>query len=66
VTLDKDFGELAVAFGRAHAGIIRIVNFPISKHAAVCIRALEQHGPELARGAIITAEPGRLRVRPPS
>jgi predicted nuclease of predicted toxin-antitoxin system len=64
VTLDKDFGELAVAFGRAHAGIIRIVNFPISRHAAVCIRALEQHGEELARGAIVTAEPGRLRLRP--
>jgi predicted nuclease of predicted toxin-antitoxin system len=65
VTLDKDFGELAVAFGHAHAGIIRIVNFPISRHAMVCIRALEQFGDELARGAIVTAEPGRLRLRPP-
>jgi predicted nuclease of predicted toxin-antitoxin system len=64
VTLDKDFGELAVVFGRSHAGIIRIVNFPISRHAKVCIRALEQHGEELARGAIVTAEPGRLRLRP--
>jgi predicted nuclease of predicted toxin-antitoxin system len=64
ITLDKDFGELAVAFGRAHAGIIRIVNFPISRHATVCLRALEQHGDELARGAIVTAEPGRLRLRP--
>jgi predicted nuclease of predicted toxin-antitoxin system len=66
VTLDKDFGELAVAFGRPHAGIIRIVHFPISKHAVVCLSALERHGDELALGAIVTAEPGRLRLRPPS
>jgi len=50
VTLDKDFGELAVAYGHAHAGIIRIVNFPISRHAEVCVRALELHGEELGRG----------------
>jgi predicted nuclease of predicted toxin-antitoxin system len=64
VTLDKDFGELAVAFGQAHSGIIRLVNFPLSKHASVCLGALKQHGAELMQGAIVTAEPGRLRLRP--
>jgi predicted nuclease of predicted toxin-antitoxin system len=64
VTLDKDFGELAAAFGRSHAGIVRLVNFPVGKHASVCQAALEQHGEELAKGAIVTAEPGRLRLRP--
>jgi predicted nuclease of predicted toxin-antitoxin system len=64
VKLDKDFGELAVVFGHAHSGIVRIVNFQISKHASVCLSAIEQHGEELAKRAIITAEPGRLRVRP--
>ena len=64
VTLDKDFGELAVAFGRAHSGIIRLVNFPLSQHAAVCLAAIAQHGTELSQGAIVTAEPGRLRLRP--
>ncbi len=65
VTLDKDFGELAVVFGHPHAGIIRIVDFPVSRHASVCLRVIEQHGEELAKGAIITAEAGRLRLRPP-
>ena len=65
VTLDKDFGELAVAFGRPHSGILRLVNFPLSRHATVCLGALSQHGAELAEGAIVTAEPGRLRLRPP-
>ncbi|MGH8226494.1 MAG: DUF5615 family PIN-like protein [Steroidobacteraceae bacterium] len=64
VTLDKDFGELAVAFGRAHSGIIRLVNFPVSQHGAVCLAAIAQHGAELSEGAIVTAEPGRWRVRP--
>lgn len=64
VTLDKDFAELAVAFGRPHSGIIRIVNLPFSKHATVCLSAIGQHGGELAGGAIVTAEPGRLRLRP--
>lgn len=64
VTLDKDFGELAVAFGHAHSGIIRLVNFQISKHAAVCLGAIQKHGEDLAKGAIVTAEPGRLRLRP--
>lgn len=64
VTLDKDFGELAVAFGQTHCGIIRLVNLPLSKHTAVCLRALVQHGADLAQGAIVTAEPDRLRVRP--
>jgi predicted nuclease of predicted toxin-antitoxin system len=48
VTLDKDFGELAVAFGQAHSGIIRLVNFPVSKHASVCLSAIKQHGTDLA------------------
>jgi len=66
VTLDKDFAELAVAFGQPHSGIIRIVNLRLAKHAAVCFAAIEQHGGALVAGAIVTAEPGRLRLRPAS
>lgn len=66
ITLDKDFGELAVVFGQAHSGIIRIVNFPVSKHALITAMAIDLHGEELLAGAIVTAEPGRLRIRPPA
>lgn len=64
VTLDKDFGELVIVRGQPHCGIVRLVNFAAGQQAAVCIRVLAAHGPELEGGAIVTAEPGRLRVRP--
>ncbi len=31
VTLDKDFGELAIVHDTPHSGILRIVNFPAQK-----------------------------------
>ncbi|SPE32259.1 conserved hypothetical protein [Acidobacteriia bacterium SbA2] len=65
VTLDKDFGELAVFRGSPHCGILRLVDFRASQQAAVCVQVLRKHADELAAGAIITAEPGILRIRNP-
>ena len=65
VTLDKDFGELAVLRGTPHKGILRLVGISAHQQAAICLRVLARHGPELQKGAIITAEPGRLRIRLP-
>ena len=63
VTLDKDFGELAIVHGRPHRGILRLVGFSARQQAGACRRALSVHGTDLAAGAIITVEPGRLRIR---
>ena len=65
VTLDKDFGELAVIHGRAHTGILRLVGIAAQQQAAVCLQILASHGTELAAGGLLTAEPGRLRIRGP-
>jgi predicted nuclease of predicted toxin-antitoxin system len=65
ITLDKDFGELAVLRGYSHSGIIRLVNFRAAAQGRVSLQILAKHGGELANGAIITAEPGRIRVRQP-
>ena len=65
VTLDKDFGELAVLHGTAHCGILRLVGISARQQAAVCQQVLAAHGAELAVGAIVTAEAGRLRIRLP-
>lgn len=64
VTLDKDFGEIAVLQGVSHSGILRLVNFSSQQQGAVCLDVLANHGDELFAGAIITAEPGRLQIRP--
>jgi predicted nuclease of predicted toxin-antitoxin system len=65
ITLDKDFGELAIVRGMPLSGILRLVGVSAIQQAAVCLNVIAQHGMELEKGAIITVEPGRLRVRPP-
>jgi predicted nuclease of predicted toxin-antitoxin system len=65
VTLDKDFGELAIVRGTPHCGILRLVNIAARQQAAVCLQVIEQYGAELYAGTIATAGSGRLRLRPP-
>jgi predicted nuclease of predicted toxin-antitoxin system len=64
VTLDKDFGELVVVHGAPHPGIIRLVGFSARQQAAMCARILGHYSDELSRGALVTVDPGRVRVRP--
>jgi hypothetical protein len=40
------------------------VNWSSSQQAATCRMLIEQYGAELESGAIVTAEPGRVRIRP--
>ena len=65
VTLDKDFGEIAIVRGAPHSGIVRLVDFSARHQARMCHLALERYGPELTQGAIVTVEPGRVRIRSP-
>ena len=65
VTLDKDFGELAVLYRRPHAGIVRLVNLRAQDQGSVCAAVLRRYGPELEQGAIVTADAQRVRIRPP-
>jgi predicted nuclease of predicted toxin-antitoxin system len=62
-TLDKDFGELAIVYDQPHAGIIRLVGFAAQQQAVVCLDILDRFARDLESQAIITAEPGRIRVR---
>ncbi len=39
ITLDKDFGELAVVHRRRHAGIVRLVDISARQQATVCLQA---------------------------
>jgi predicted nuclease of predicted toxin-antitoxin system len=63
VTLDKDFGELAIVYERPHSGIVRLVGFSARRQGTILVRVLAEFSGELEAGAIVTAEPGRIRIR---
>lgn len=63
VTLDKDFGELAIVHGKRHCGIVRLVGISAQEQAALCALILAKYGDELAAGALVTADHHRVRVR---
>lgn len=63
VTLDKDFGRLAIALGAPHSGILRLANIAARDQAAIINSVVAAHGDELALGAIVTVESGRIRIR---
>jgi predicted nuclease of predicted toxin-antitoxin system len=63
VTLDKDFGELAIVRNIPHSGIIRIVNAPATKQGEICIEVISKYEDVLLAGGIVTVEPDRIRVR---
>ena len=65
ITLDKDFGEIAVVQRHAHCGILRLVNLRAEAQGDASIAALARYAQELSQGGIVTIEPGRVRVRPP-
>lgn len=64
VTLDKDFGELAVVRGQRHCGIVRLVGTSIAHQAQTVEDVLSRYSAELSKGALLTVEPSRVRVRP--
>ena len=51
VTLDKDFGALAVVFGQPHCGVVRLVDMEPPAQAVACRDVVERHGAELLAGA---------------
>ncbi len=63
-TIDKDFGELVIVRGMMHVGLIRLVGFRARDQGPALVKLLKTYEAELATGAILTAEPWRVRVRP--
>ena len=65
VTLDKDFGELAIVHNLPHSGIIRLVNIRARQQGTFCVHILEKYKNGLLKGAIATVETDRVRLRLP-
>ena len=64
VTLDKDFGELAIAKRRPHSGIVRLVDILAREQGTYSLLVVERYHRELLDGAIITVQMDRIRIRP--
>lgn len=65
VTLDKDFGELAIVRRIPHCGIVRLVNISARRQGDICLRILAKYGKELEKGSIVTCDQKRIRIRSP-
>ncbi|MCG3202078.1 MAG: hypothetical protein NFCOHLIN_01951 [Gammaproteobacteria bacterium] len=63
VTRDQHLGEHELLLGAGHR-LLRIGNFKLADQTAAILHALAEHGAEMERGAVVTVEPGQLRVRP--
>jgi predicted nuclease of predicted toxin-antitoxin system len=66
ITLDKDFGELAVRRRVAHCGIMRLVGFAARRIAPTCIQVLRRYEADFTVGCLVTVDQNRVRIRRPA
>ena len=62
VTLDSDFGSLAVRDQQEHAGIIRLPDVPAARRIELMRQLLERHEREVVSAAVITVRGDRIRI----
>jgi len=63
LTLDKDFGKLAVLLGKAHRGIVRLVDIHPLAQATAFLDVIRMYGSELVARSIVTVSKDRCRIR---
>lgn len=63
ITLDKDFGHLSVAAGKARTSIIRLPDVPVERRKELLALVLAKHAEDLENGSVITVTESRIRVR---
>lgn len=63
ITVDKDFGELAIRQGYSHRGIVRLPDVPVPARKALLEAVLQNYADALLKGALITVSRDRVRIR---
>lgn len=61
VTLDKDFGELAIVHGTPHWGIVRLVGLRAEEQG---LSALAAHSASVVQARLILGAAKRIETRP--
>jgi predicted nuclease of predicted toxin-antitoxin system len=54
ITLDKDFGEIAIVRGQPHCGIVRLVALRAEEQGPGSVDVLARYVHDLSKGAIVT------------
>jgi len=67
LTDDKDFGELVVRHGRAHAGVVllRLAGMPLARRAELVSSFLRSSLAEIRGAFVVVDHDGRVRIRRP-
>ena len=65
VTTDHDFEEMIWREGKSHCGVLRLENLPSAERRTLLADVLHHHGQDLASGAIVIAQSGKIRIRRP-
>src|SRR5262245_43556735 len=60
ITIDTDFGKLLFVDDLPHCGILRLPDVPAAQRILLVQEVLDKHPAELASGAIITVQRGRI------
>ena len=63
ITADKDFGELVFLQGLPHPGLVRLPQVRPSAQASLLLNLLDRHQADLEKGALITIQGAKIRVR---
>lgn len=65
LTHDLDFGDILAATGGAAPSVVQIraADLAVERFASLVAHALDAASGELARGALVTVDAGRLRIR---
>lgn len=63
LTADKDYGELVFVRRLPHGTIVRFVEMSVEDQVRAMEQLLERNLRDLRSNALITATPGRIRVR---
>ena len=63
ITLDKDFGELAIVKRLPHSGIVRLVDIRAREQGRTILLVVNRYHQELLDAAIITVQVDRIRIR---